>query len=312
MSRPTAHARRYVVENGDPRTLRAVLALWGVEPEAAHEGRVFVDRKRATADTPLEPGALVEVYPAQDASRTSDVRILAQRGGVVAVFKPAGIPTIPAHGGTGASVIAAVARLLRIDDPGKVHTSSRLDADVSGVLLAATTARARDALRQARERGDYQRHYVAIAAAVPKVLRATIDEPIGRAPDRRSQRVRGADAVPSVTHYAVVATAGGCALVAAEPVTGRTHQIRVHLAHAGAPLVGDGTYGSRRTVAMPSGAVRDPKRIALHAAWVSVRLGPDEPPWVVRAPVPSELPALWRELGGCDDDWQRAIDPIAA
>lgn len=307
----SSRSRRWVVRADDPRVLGAALERWGVGRDAALQGRVFVDSKRVGPDAALRPGAQVEVHPARVTSRAADVVVLARREDVIAVLKPAGIPTIPAQHGVDDSVLAAVATILGIGDPSRVHTSSRLDADVSGVLLVATTPVARAALARAREEGAYQRHYVAITAAIPAVRQGAIDAPIGRAPDRKARRVAGADAVPCLTRYAVVATAGGRALAAAEPVTGRTHQIRVHLAHLGAPIVGDGVYGARRTVSFPSGAVRDIGRIALHAAWVSVRLGPGRAPWTVHAPVPPELQALWRELGGSDSVWGLALAPIA-
>jgi 23S rRNA pseudouridine1911/1915/1917 synthase len=299
--------RRWTAQMEDAGSIERALRRWGVDPQAAHQGRVFVDRRRATGNTHLSAGEVVEVFPPRDSAPSAQVSILAKRDGVVAVFKPAGIPTIPSQRGTEASVIAAVARMLGLGDPSRIHLSSRLDADVSGVLLAATTPRARESLRAAREAGLYQRHYVAISSAVPEPPNGVIDAPIGRAPDRRLRRVGGADAVDARTRYAVAASAGGCALIAAEPVTGRTHQIRVHLAHAGAPLVGDPVYAPRRTVVLASGAVRDIRRIALHAAWVRVQIAPHREPWVVRAAVPTELEQLWRQLGGVDEDWPTAL-----
>ncbi len=93
----------------------------------------------------------------------------------------------------------------------------------------------------------------------------------------------------------MVATASHAALLAAWPVTGRTHQIRVHASHAGAPLIGDRDYGAARTLVLPSGKVLAFERIALHCAHVRVADIVD-----VRAPVPAELRDLWRALGGDD------------
>lgn len=310
--KPRPRSRRWVVRDDDPNTVGAALAHWGVEPEAAKQGRVFVGPLRASASTPLASGDVVEVHPPRSGHAAANVSILARRDGILAVSKPAGIPTIPDRHGTDASLIAVVASLVGVRDPAHVHTSSRLDADVSGVVLMAISPRARDQLREAREAGRYQRHYIAISASAPATLRAAIDASIGRGRDRNSRQINGPGAVPALTHYAVAATTGQYGLIAAEPVTGRTHQIRLHLAHVGAPLVGDRTYGSGKTLTMPSGAVRVIDRIALHAAWVRIELADKAEPWTVRAPIPPELRALWRELGGDDTAWHAALEPLGA
>jgi len=89
-------------------------------------------------------------------------------------------------------------------------------------------------------------------------------------------------------------------MIAAEPQTGRTHQIRVHLAERGAPLLGDPAYGGKRSVVLPSGSVRETARIALHAAWVQLE------DWKVEAAVPQELTELWLGLGGSEGAWGEA------
>ncbi len=95
----------------------------------------------------------------------------------------------------------------------------------------------------------------------------------------------------------------GPALLALAPLTGRTHQIRVHAAHAGAPLVGDRAYGGPMRMTGPSGHVLEPRRIALHAARVVV---PDEGgrPLLLASPVPSALGDLWSNLGGDPAAWE--------
>ncbi|MGH7298021.1 MAG: RluA family pseudouridine synthase, partial [Polyangiaceae bacterium] len=88
-------------------------------------------------------------------------------------------------------------------------------------------------------------------------------------------------------------------------VTGRTNQIRVHAAHAGAPLLGDRAYGGPVRVTLPSGKVLQPARIALHAARVVVP-APDGSPLVVVSPVPPALAELWSALGGDPSAWEGA------
>ncbi len=300
-----------MVGPADAHALQETLAAWGVEPQAVTSGRVFVDRIRATeANRPLSVGATVEVFPSTLDTSGKGVRILEERGGILAVEKPAGIPTIPDQRGSAGSLLGILAVRLGIGDPTRIHTSSRLDTDVSGVVLLALTPAARKALQEARDAGRYQRHYVAIASRQPQPPEGLVQAPIGRALDRRARKAGGSDAVASATRYVSIAQAGKAAVVAAEPVTGRTHQIRVHMAHLGAPLLGDALYGASRTVVLPSGAVRALGRIALHAAWVSVQFRAGKEPWTVSMGVPAELERLWRELGGDDGAWAKALRAI--
>jgi 23S rRNA pseudouridine955/2504/2580 synthase/23S rRNA pseudouridine1911/1915/1917 synthase len=118
--------------------------------------------------------------------------------------------------------------------------------------------------------------------------------------------VAGRDAVPAQTRYEACGFArDGAAVLALAPMTGRTHQIRVHAANAGAPLVGDVAYGGAARVTLASGRVVEPRRVALHAARVVV---PDEDggPLAIVAPIPSALVELWSNLGGDAAAWELA------
>jgi RluA family pseudouridine synthase len=296
---------RWIVRPGDGRTVREVLARAGADPEALGEGRVFVGRVRATrGEQRVRAGDQLSVAPA--AGHEADhARILVQTGDLVAADKPAGVPTIPDHAGASHALLAMVARSLAID-PSRLHPTSRLDRDVSGVVVFALSGRARERLQEARAQGKYQRRYLAIAASPPGAERGTWDAPIGRAADPRLRAAGGRDAVPAITRFAVTARAAGRAMLAVGPVTGRTHQIRVHAAHAGAPLVGDRAYGGPTRLTLPSGKVLEPGRIALHAARVTV---PDATGQglVVQSPVPEELASLWSALGGEPAAWEVSL-----
>ena len=95
-------------------------------------------------------------------------------------------------------------------------------------------------------------------------------------------------------------------MLAIAPLTGRTHQIRVHASHAGAPLFGDRHYGGPSRVTVAGGRVVALSRIALHAARVSVPDGRGEP-LIAAAAVPAELARVWRDLGGASEAWDRAV-----
>jgi RluA family pseudouridine synthase len=294
--------QRFLVRSTDGPTVGHVLAQAGVDATAVREGRVFVGRRRVTHENEaVSPGDSLEVAPALPSD--APVRILRRDRDLVAVDKPAGIPTIPDHAGSSHSLLARVAERLSLHSS-RIYPTSRLDRGVSGVVFFALTRAAGERLREARVRGLYERRYIAIAGRPPSSDRGAWDAPIGRAREPRLRAAFGRDAVPAFTRFAVAAaSACGPVMLAVEPKTGRTHQIRVHASHGGAALVGDREYGGPTRVTLPSGRVLEPNRVALHAARVVVP-GLDGKPVVARAPVPAELEDLWSALGGEPSAWE--------
>ncbi|HEV3192453.1 MAG TPA: RluA family pseudouridine synthase [Polyangiaceae bacterium] len=295
---------RWIAREGDGQTVREVLVRAGADALAVREGRVFVGRRRVKRENePVHAGDLVHVAPPLLDDRPPEPRVLARTDDLVAVDKPAGMPTIADHAGAVHALVSIVARSLGLQ-PSSVHPTSRLDRDVSGVVVLALSRPAAARLVRARARGEYARRYVAIAARAPEPQRGTWDAPIGRSTNPRLRLIHGRDATTAQTRYAVCAQAShGEAMLALVPVTGRTHQIRVHAANARAPLIGDRAYGGPVRVVLASGAVLEPKRIALHAARVEV---PTERSGMLVAvsPVPDELLRLWAALGGDPASWQ--------
>jgi 23S rRNA-/tRNA-specific pseudouridylate synthase len=235
-----------------------------------------------------------------------DWAVIWEREGLLACSKPAGIPTVADHGGASHALVALAAESVGRNGT-ELLVTSRLDREVSGVVVFALNAEAEGRLRTARDEGRYSRRYVAIAAC------ASIDEgvhlweaPIGAGKDPRHRAAFGPDAKAAQTRWMVVARAGGFVMLAVEPQTGRTHQIRVHASHAGAPLFGDRDYGGPTRTTLDDGRVVALARIALHAARVSVPDARGEPLLAV-APVPPELMRVWAELGGAAEAWDRAI-----
>lgn len=279
----------------DETTVAGALPRLGAgAAEALDEGRVFVGKRRARGTDPVRAGDEVWMYPARPSPETPP-RVLVERAGVVAVEKPAQMATVADHGGSAASLEATVVRMLGRSDP--LHVTSRLDVGVSGVVLFAADDGAKKALARAREEGRYRRHYIAIATRAPAPPRGFWQGAIGRARDPRLRQVGGRDAVPAETAYETAAIAARGALLGVEPQTGRTHQIRVHAAHAGCPLWGDAAYGGPNRLVASSGAVVEMSRIALHAAWVEVPL-PDGTLLRAESPPPSDFAAIWSAVGG--------------
>ena len=134
--------------------------------------------------------------------------------------------------------------------------------------------------------------------------------PIGRAKDPRHRAAFGRDGAPSLSRYAVIATASSAALLALEPVTGRTHQLRVHASHAGAPLLGDRVYGGPQRLTLSSGRVLSIDRVALHAARVRVPRKDGGVLEVTSSPSDA-LREWWKELGGEASAWELALEDDA-
>lgn len=211
---------------------------------------------------------------------------------LVAINKPAGMiahPVGPVDGGTVANAVqnfldrqTCLPGLLR---PGIVH---RLDRETSGVLVVAKDHLAHAGLTRQFERSEVAKVYLALVAGQPKVDAGTIDLPIGQQPGSLRMSA-GADAIgarPAVTNYRVIARFRSAALVEASPRTGRKHQIRVHLAAAGHPVLGDAYYGG-------AGASEGGGRHALHAAGIVFRHPVTNAPLRIVAPVPEDF---WRLL----------------
>jgi 23S rRNA-/tRNA-specific pseudouridylate synthase len=305
----------WVVRPGDGTRIAEILSRAAEPSSAIGEGRVFLGKKRVTTlDQTVKPGDAVRIAPVRNASAASVVLFV--RDGLVVCAKPAGLPTVPDHAGSSHALVALAARESGERD---LRVTSRLDREVSGVVVFAASAASEERLRRARAEGTYERRYVAIAVGdVPD--RVTWARAIGRAEDPRKRAVDGRDAKASTTHVRTVARAGYArsgtgmgtgtgtgemGLLAIDPVTGRTHQIRVHASSAGAPLFGDRDYGGPASFVTDAGRVVALDRIALHAARVIV---PGERERIVAiAPVPEELRAVWSAASGEASAWEAAL-----
>ncbi|HEY2512872.1 MAG TPA: RluA family pseudouridine synthase [Polyangiaceae bacterium] len=298
--------RRWVVGAGDGETVGAIVGKAAPgDTKAIAEGRVFVGRKRVrSGDEPVTVGDAVTV--AEPAEAVAWLTVLKRGRGWVAVDKPAGLPSIPDQGGAAHSLLALTARALSLPTE-RLHPTSRLDRDVSGVVIFAFESAAADRLRLAREEHRYARRYVAIAVRPPVPPSGTWDSPIGRGRDARHRAAFGKDPDPAKTHYATVAVTASPVLLALAPVTGRTHQLRVHASHEGAPFLGDRAYGGPTRLPLPTGRVLAFDRVFLHAARVTVD-GAE-----IDSPVPEALRATWLALGGEGEAWEKAVSwPLPA
>jgi 23S rRNA-/tRNA-specific pseudouridylate synthase len=284
---------RYVVKDGDAGTVGELLAGHAAPASAVAEGRVFVGDKRVTdATRAVKPGDEIVVEEGRGAA--APVRIVSEFRDLYAVAKPAGLSTEPDRSGT-QSVVHAVAELLR-GPPNVFHAATRLDASVSGLVVIARGAEAARFAASLKAEGRLSRRYLAVAGRAPLPAAGAWDVSV-------DARGRGRDAQKALSMYATLAVApalpSGSApvLLAVEPVTGRTHQIRLHAEAAGAPLLGDVKHGGLRRVVLRNGRALPVDRVALHATRIQVDEN-DETVWTAVDPFPDDLRALWAALEG--------------
>jgi 23S rRNA pseudouridine1911/1915/1917 synthase len=168
------------------------------------------------------------------------------------INKPAGLVVHPGAGNPRNTLqnmlLARDPKLSYVPRAGIVH---RLDKDTSGLLVVARTLEAHAALVKALAQHEVQRHYLAICSGF-MTAGGTVDQPIGRHRTQRTRMAVRSDGREAITHYRIKQRFRAHTFIQAQLETGRTHQIRVHLAHIGHPLVGDPVYGGRRQV--PAGA----------------------------------------------------------
>jgi 23S rRNA pseudouridine1911/1915/1917 synthase len=216
---------------------------------------------------------------------------------LLVIDKPAGLVTHPATGNWSGTLVNALLHhfpeLATLPRAGIVH---RLDKETTGLLVVARTPLAHQRLVAALARRAIRREYLAVVHGIP-TGGATVDAPIGRHPVDRKRMAVVAAGRPAVTRYRVAERFRANALLDVRLETGRTHQIRVHLAHARHPIVGDPVYGGRPR--LPRGAdealreaLQGFRRQALHAT----RLALDHPlsgvPLAWEAQLPEDLAAL--------------------
>ena len=213
----------------DGRTARASYRIRGGE------------RVRITLPPPVPSGLQAEAIPLDVLYEDEDLLVLDKPAGMTvhpgAGVKRGTLVNALLHRGAGLSAIGGVER------PGIVH---RLDRDTSGVMVVARHDRAhRDLAAQFKAR-RVEKVYEALVWGRPQSLAGTIDQPIGRHPTARVRMAVRRDGRPSLTRWKTARPFGPATLLEVHPQTGRTHQIRVHLAHLGHPIVGDPLYGGRR------------------------------------------------------------------
>ncbi|HSR83632.1 MAG TPA: RluA family pseudouridine synthase [Streptosporangiaceae bacterium] len=275
-------ARRVPVPDGlDGERLDAALArMFGFSRNQAQElvgnGAVLVDGSPAAKSDRVRAGAWLDVTlppPAVPlAARPEPVpglSVVYEDADIVVVDKPVGVAAHPTPGWTGPTVLQGllaaghtVATSGAAERQGIVH---RLDAGTTGVMVVAKSESAYSALKQAFRDRAVDKRYHALVQGHPDPLRGTIDAPIGRHPSGDGRFAIVSDGRPSVTHYDTLEAFRAASLLDVQLETGRTHQIRVHMAAVRRPCVGDRLYGADPVLARRLGLSRQ----WLHAVQLS-------------------------------------------
>lgn len=216
-------------------------------------GAFLVNGETAHTDRMVEVGEEITVvlsedapdYPAEDGA----LDILYEDDAILALDKPAGILMHPSfHRNTGTLANFVAGYYARSGQACAVHPVSRLDRDTFGVVLLAKNAHVHGLLMDAQRRGDLRKTYQALTWGCPDPPEGIWDAPLGRVPGE--SLLRRVDPVGKIarTEYRVLETQGGLARLELHPLTGRTHQLRVHCAYAGCPILGDSQYGNSQAM----------------------------------------------------------------
>jgi 23S rRNA pseudouridine1911/1915/1917 synthase len=279
-----------------PQYSRARVRQWIESGAVQVEGRALRpkdkvlggEQVRIEARLPAQTAAAAEALP---------VDVVFRDRSLLVINKPAGLVVHPGAGNPRHTLLNALLaldpKLSLVPRAGLVH---RLDKDTSGLLVVARTPEAHTALVAALAAREIGREYLAVCTGV-MTGGGTIDQPIARHRTQRTRMAVRADGRESVTHYRIARRFRAHTLVRVELETGRTHQIRVHLAHAGFPLVGDPVYGGRRRI--PAGSslqlaaeLTAFPRQALHAARLKLRHPVTGRDMTWEAPLPADMQGL--------------------
>lgn len=234
--------------------------------EIAEAGGVTVDGRDVDKSDRLSAGSWLEVSwrPREEVRivpiAVPELTIVHDDDDIVVIDKPVGVAAHPSVGWEGPTVLGALAAAgFRISTSGAAERAGivhRLDAGTSGLMVVAKSERAYTSLKRAFHDRTVEKIYHAVVQGHPDPLTGTIDAPIGRHPRSDWKFAVVADGKPSVTHYETIEAFPAASLLEIHLETGRTHQIRVHMAAQRHPCVGDAMYGADPTLSTRLGLTR--------------------------------------------------------
>lgn len=279
-----------------PQWSRSRIQSW-IEASRVHvDGESVANRHRLSASHKIELRPdFPEVIP--DEAEEIDLNIVWEDEHLLVVDKPAGLVVHPGAGNRSGTLLNALLAyepaLARLPRAGLVH---RLDKDTSGLMVVSKSVEANGALIEALSARRVKRVYQAVVYG-HMVAGGTVEAPIGRHKQNRIKMAVVSDGKPAVSHYRVISRLEKFSHIEVRLETGRTHQIRVHMAHIGHPLVGDPVYGGRLRI--PAGAndelkscLTTTKRQSLHACALAFKHPMTAEPLSWQSELPSDLVQL--------------------
>lgn len=252
------------------------------------EDGILADGRRVTTRYCPQDGEVLSVRLSDEQRRSGIVPrpgpldIVYEDGDMIVLNKSAGVSV---HPGPGHFYDTIGNFLLDYYDskgePSDFHPVHRLDRGTTGLLVAAKHPHAQEVLKNQLHTSGFQRTYLAICQGVPQPPAGVIDAPIGPKPGSLMEQMVRTDGKPARTHYRTLSLHSGRALVELRLDTGRTHQIRVHMAHIGHPLLGDFLYGQEDRELIP--------RAALHSVRLALRHPITGQEMTFTAPLPEDM-----------------------
>ena len=227
-------------------------------------------------DVPRETGVVPIPYPLEIPYEDEDLLVL---------VKPAGMATHGRAERGDVTVAAALAAHYGTDRP--FHPVTRLDRGTSGLLVAAKSGYAHERLRRTLHTPDFTRDYLALVRGVPPEAAGSVTLPMKKDETAKNRFCAAVDGMPARTDYTLLETRGGVSLLRLRLFTGRTHQIRVHLAAIGCPVCGDRVYGE---------SVPELDRPALHSAFLHLKQPITGTEIDLESPMPEDMEAIWKSM----------------
>ena len=287
-----------------PEYSRSRLQDWIIQQQVKVDGATFTPKQKVWGGEKIE--VMLQSIPAEQPYQAEEIGldIWHEDESILIINKPAGLVVHPGSGNWQGTLLNALLHhapiLAEIPRAGIVH---RLDKDTSGLLVVAKTLTAQPALVRQLQARSMLREYCALVYG--DVQRAgTVNAPIGRHPAQRTKMAVVEDGKPAITHYTIAEGFLGCTLLRCKLETGRTHQIRVHMAYTFHPLVGDSVYikGAQKCTPNLRPILSAFPRQALHAT----RLGLEHPATGVwmdwHAPMPDDMAHLLNDIRNASNE----------